>query len=279
MEQRKALIKGIKKIVIKIGSAVLTDNGVLHRPAIARLADDIAFLRKKGYQTAIVSSGAIASGVGKMGLSRKPVTIPQKQAVAAVGQGSLMYAYEEAFNTHQLLVAQILLTREDLTNRQRYLNARNTLITLLEWGIIPIINENDTVAVDEIKFGDNDNLSALIAHLIESDLLIVLTDTEGLYDRDPREDPKARLIPVVEHVDGKVVEYTSKYSGAVGFGRDALQDNGRSKGHSRRYSGHCRQWKEAGCSTRDHQRETPGYLFPTPKTALKSEETLDRFYP
>jgi len=218
MEQRKAIIKGIKKIVIKIGSAVLTDNGVLHRPAIARLADDIAFLRKKGYQTAIVSSGAIASGVGKMGLNRKPVTIPQKQAVAAIGQGSLMYAYEEAFNTHQLLVAQILLTREDLTNRQRYLNARNTLITLLEWGIIPIINENDTVAVDEIKFGDNDNLSALIAHLIDSDLLIVLTDTEGLYDRDPREDPTAHLIPVVEHVDGKVVGYTSKYSGEWGLG-------------------------------------------------------------
>ena len=138
--------------------------------------------------------------------------------MAAIGQGSLMYAYEEAFNPHQLLVAQILLTREDLTNRQRYLNARNTLITLLEWGIIPIINENDTVAVDEIKFGDNDNLSALIAHLIDSDLLIVLTDTEGLYDRDPREDPQARLIPVVEQVDGQVVEYTSKYSGQWGLG-------------------------------------------------------------
>ena len=217
-EQRKALVKGVKKIVIKIGSAVLTDNGVLHRPTITRLADDIAFLRKKGYQTVVVSSGAIASGVGKMGLSRKPVTIPQKQAVAAIGQGSLMYAYEEAFNSHQLLVAQLLLTREDLTNRQRYLNARNTLITLLEWGIIPIINENDTVAVDEIKFGDNDNLSALIAHLIDSDLLIVLTDTEGLYDRDPREDPQARLIPVVEQVDSQVLEYTSKYSGQWGLG-------------------------------------------------------------
>jgi glutamate 5-kinase len=217
-DQRKALVKGVKKIVIKIGSAVLTDNGVLHRPTITRLADDVAFLRKKGYQTVIVSSGAIASGVGKMGLSRKPVTIPQKQAVAAIGQGSLMYAYEEAFNSHQLLVAQLLLTREDLTNRQRYLNARNTLITLLEWGIIPIINENDTVAVEEIKFGDNDNLSALIAHLIESDLLIVLTDTEGLYDRDPREDPQARLIPVVEQVDNQVLEYTSKYSGQWGLG-------------------------------------------------------------
>ena len=217
-EQRKSFIKGIKKIVIKIGSAVLTDDGLLHRPAITRLADDISVLRKKGYQVTIVSSGAIASGVGKLGMGRKPETIPQKQAVAAIGQGSLMYAYEEAFDFHQLLVAQVLLTREDLTNRQRYLNARNTLITLLDWGIIPIINENDTVAVDEIKFGDNDNLSALITHLIDGELLIVLTDTEGLYERDPREDPLARLIPVVEHIDRQVVDYTSKYSGQWGLG-------------------------------------------------------------
>jgi glutamate 5-kinase len=217
-EQRKALLKGVKKIVVKFGSAVLTDNGILHRPAINRLVDDLAYLRKKGFQPVIVSSGAIASGVGKLGLSRKPVTIPQKQAVAAIGQGRLMVAYEEAFDTHGLLVAQILLTREDLTNRQRYLNAKNTLTTLLEWGIIPIINENDTVAVDEIKFGDNDNLSALISHLIDSDLLIILTDTEGLYDRDPREDPQARLIPVVDHIDGEVVEWTSKVSGKWGLG-------------------------------------------------------------
>lgn len=217
-EQRKSFIKGIKKIVIKIGSAVLTDDGLLHRPAITRLADDISNLRKKGYQVTIVSSGAIASGVGKLGMGRKPETIPQKQAVAAVGQGSLMYAYEEAFNSHHLMVAQVLLTREDLTNRKRYLNARNTLTTLLDWGIIPIINENDTVAVDEIKFGDNDNLSALITHLIEGELLIVLTDTEGLYERDPREDPLARLIPVVEHIDRQVLDYTSKYSGHWGLG-------------------------------------------------------------
>jgi glutamate 5-kinase len=217
-EQRKKILKGKKRIVIKIGSAVLTENGVLHRPAIDRLVDDIAFLKKKGYQPAVVSSGAIASGVGKMGLGRKPETIPQKQAVAAIGQGSLMYAYEEAFNRHRLLVAQILLTREDLTNRQRYLNACNTLGTLLEWGVIPIINENDTVAVEEIKFGDNDNLSALITHLIDSDLLIVLTDTEGLYDRDPREDPQASLIPVVDQIDGQTLGYTSKYSGQWGLG-------------------------------------------------------------
>jgi glutamate 5-kinase len=217
-DQRKAVLKGVKKIVIKIGSAVLTDKGILHRPVVTRLVDDLAYLKKKGFQPVVVSSGAIASGVGKLGLSRKPVTIPQKQAVAAIGQGRLMYAYEEAFDTHGLLVAQILLTRDDLTNRQRYLNAKNTLTTLLDWGIIPIINENDTVAVDEIKFGDNDNLSALIAHLIDSDLLIILTDTEGLFDRDPREDPKACLIPVVEHIDGEVVECTSKRSGQWGLG-------------------------------------------------------------
>jgi glutamate 5-kinase len=175
-------------------------------------------LKKKGYQPAVVSSGAIASGVGKMGMSRKPETIPQKQAVAAIGQGSLMSAYEEAFGRHGLLVAQLLLTREDLTNRQRYLNACNTLGTLLEWGIIPIINENDTVAIDEIKFGDNDNLSALITHLIDGELLIVLTDTEGLYDRDPREDPKASLISVVDEIDGQILGYTSKYSGEWGLG-------------------------------------------------------------
>jgi glutamate 5-kinase len=217
-DQRKKALKGIKKIVIKIGSAVLTENGVLHHPTITRLVDDIASLVKKGIQTTIVSSGAIASGVGRMGMSRKPETIPQKQAVAAIGQGSLMSAYEEAFNTHRLLAAQLLLTREDLTNRQRYLNARNTLITLLEWGIIPIINENDTVAVDEIKFGDNDNLSAMISHLIDSDLLIILTDTDGLYEKDPREDSAASFIPVVDHIDRQVVEYTSSYSGQWGLG-------------------------------------------------------------
>jgi glutamate 5-kinase len=217
-EIRKRLLKGIRRLVVKVGSAVLTENGILSRPTINRLADEVAFLTRKGYQVALVSSGAIASGVGKVGLSRKPQTIPQKQAVAAIGQGSLMQAYEEAFEHHQLLVAQILLTREDLTHRQRYLNARHTLLTLLEWKIIPIINENDTVAVEEIKFGDNDNLSALITHLIDGELLIALTDTEGLYDRDPRQDPQARLIPIVERIDKQVEGFTSQAAGQWGRG-------------------------------------------------------------
>ncbi len=217
-ERRRALIKKVKKIVVKIGSAVLAENGRLNPLAIGRLSDQIAALIKKGYQVAVVSSGAIASGVGKLGLNRKPDTIPRKQAVAAIGQGSLMYCYEEAFRPHDLLVAQLLLTHEDLAHRQRYLNAHNTLITLLDWGIVPIINENDTVAVEEIKFGDNDQLSAMIAHLIESDLLIILTDTEGLYDQDPRENPEAKLLFEVERIDPRVIEYTSKSSGVWGLG-------------------------------------------------------------
>ena len=217
-EQRKELLKGVHRVVIKVGSAVLTENGALHRPTIFRLSEEIAFLKKKGFQVTLVSSGAIAAGLGRLGIKKKPETIPQKQAVAAIGQGRLIQVYEEAFDRYDLKVAQILLTRDDLTHRGRYLNARNTLTTLLNWGIIPIINENDTVAVEEIKFGDNDNLSALITHLIDGDLLIILTDLDGLYNRDPRQDPQAELIPVVEKVDGPVIRYTSLNSGEWGLG-------------------------------------------------------------
>ncbi len=217
-EQRKELLKGVHRVVIKVGSAVLTENGALHRPTIFRLSEEIAFLKKKGFQVTLVSSGAIAAGLGRLGIKKKPDTIPQKQAVAAIGQGRLIQIYEEAFDRDNLKVAQILLTRDDLTHRGRYLNARNTLTTLLNWGIIPIINENDTVAVEEIKFGDNDNLSALITHLIDGDLLIILTDLDGLYNRDPRQDPQAELISVVEKVDGQVIRYTSLSSGEWGLG-------------------------------------------------------------
>jgi glutamate 5-kinase len=217
-EQRKELLKGVNRVVVKVGSAVLTENGALHRPTIFRLSEEIAFLKKKGFQVTLVSSGAIAAGMGRLGIKKKPETIPQKQAVAAIGQGRLIQVYEEAFERFDLKVAQILLTRDDLTHRGRYLNARNTLTILLNWGIIPIINENDTVAVEEIKFGDNDNLSALITHLIDGDLLIILTDLDGLYNRDPRQDPQAELIPVVEKVDGQVIRYTSINSGEWGLG-------------------------------------------------------------
>jgi glutamate 5-kinase len=216
--KRAELIGRARQVVVKVGSAVLTEGGTLHRPTIYRLAQEIAALRKKGCRVTLVSSGAIATGTGKLGLKQKPASIPEKQAVAAVGQGTLIQMYEEAFELYGLRVAQVLLTRDDLTHRGRYMNARNTLTTLLSWGIIPIINENDTVAVDEIKFGDNDNLSALITHLIEADLLVILTDLDGLFNQDPRENPRAELIPVVEKIDAQIVRYTSLTSGTLGIG-------------------------------------------------------------
>jgi glutamate 5-kinase len=216
--RRADLIGRARQIVVKVGSAVLTEAGVLQRPILFRLAQEIAALRKRGCRVTLVSSGAIATGVGKLGLKEKPSSIPEKQAVAAVGQGTLIQMYEEAFERYGLRVAQVLLTRDDLTHRGRYLNARNTLTTLLSWGIIPIINENDTVAVDEIKFGDNDNLSALISHLIEADLLVILTDLDGLYDQDPRENPRAVLIREVEKIDAQIVRYTSLTAGSAGVG-------------------------------------------------------------
>ena len=217
-QSRKRLVEQTKRVVIKVGSSVLTSRRGVDLGVINRLCDEISMLREQGRQVVIVSSGAIASGVRKIGLSEVPKTIPQKQAAAAVGQGSLIQAYEEAFGHFGLKVAQILLTSDDLTNRRRYLNARHTLRTLLDWGIIPIVNENDTVVVEEIKFGDNDNLSVLIAQLTEADLLVVLTDIDGLYDSDPREDQGARVIPVIQRIDQKVEGFAGVRPGDFGTG-------------------------------------------------------------
>ncbi len=214
------VFKRCRRVLIKVGSAVLTGPKGLNRVMVHRLSDQIAELRLRnnGMDILVVSSGAVASGVRKVGLSERPRTIPQKQAAAAVGQGVLMEAWEAAFDKYDLLVAQILLTSEDLAQRHRYLNARNTLETLLSWGITPIINENDTVVVEEIKFGDNDQLSAAIAGLVGADLVINLTDTAGLYDRDPRADESARLVPVVTKVDAKVLGFATPAPGTVGTG-------------------------------------------------------------
>jgi len=217
-QERKRVVQQAKRVVIKVGSSVLTSRRGVDQGVINRLCDEMSMLREQGRQVVIVSSGAIASGIRKIGLSEVPKTIPQKQAAAAVGQGSLIQAYEEAFSHYDLKVAQILLTSDDLTNRRRYLNARNTLNTLLDWGIIPVVNENDTVVVDEIKFGDNDNLSALIAQLTEADLLVVLTDKDGLYDSDPREDEGASVIPLVHRIDREVESFASGGPGDLGTG-------------------------------------------------------------
>src|SRR5574343_827164 len=184
-----------KRLVVKVGSALVTNNGSgLDLAAIGDWARQIATLRNEGKEIVLVSSGAVACGVQRLGWGRRPKTVHEKQAAAAVGQAGLVEAYEIAFSQHGLHTAQILLTHDDLADRKRYLNARSTLTTLLDLGVIPIINENDTVITDEIKFGDNDTLGALVANLIEADALIILTDQQGLYTADPRKNPAATLI-------------------------------------------------------------------------------------
>lgn len=184
-----------KRLVVKVGSALVTNNGTgLDLNAIGDWARQIATLRARGREIILVSSGAVACGVQRLGWGRRPKTVHEKQAAAAVGQAGLVEAYEAAFGKHGVHTAQILLTHDDLADRKRYLNARSTLTTLLGLGIVPIINENDTVITDEIKFGDNDTLGALVANLTEADALIILTDQKGLYTADPRKDPNATLI-------------------------------------------------------------------------------------
>jgi len=188
----------IKRIVIKVGTSTLTvGSNRLHLPQIVSLGRQIAQLTTRGEQIALVSSGAIAVGRERLGYPELPKSIPAKQMLAAIGQPRLMNVYEQLFEIYGLKVAQVLLTREDISDRKRFINARNTLESLLEQGILPIINENDTVATDEIRIGDNDNLSALVANLIEADRLIMLTDQEGLFTANPQQDPHACLIPEV----------------------------------------------------------------------------------
>jgi len=199
---RRERLGQVKRLVVKVGSGVLSQGGRgIHRPTLAALAGALGALRDGGTEVVLVSSGAILAGMEALELAERPKDLPVKQAAAAVGQSHLMRAYEEAFQPCGRRVAQILLTREDLRHRGRYLNARNTLLTLLGLGVIPVVNENDTVAVQEIQFGDNDTLSALVATLVDADLLVILTDIEGLYTADPHRNPEARLIPTVRPQD------------------------------------------------------------------------------
>ncbi len=184
-----------RRLVVKIGSALVTNNGAgLDFDAIARWASQVARLRELGRSVLIVSSGAIAEGMQRLGWAKRPHAMHELQAAAAVGQMGLAQAYESSFRVHGLHTAQVLLTHADLADRQRYLNARSTLLTLLDLNVVPVINENDTVVTDEIKFGDNDTLGALVTNLVEADLLIILTDQMGLFTADPRRDPAATLV-------------------------------------------------------------------------------------
>ena len=207
-----------KRVVIKVGSNVLTAESDLNKKVIESISSQICALIEQGREVLLVSSGAQAAGLRKMGLARRPEEIPKRQAIAAIGQSGLMNAYEAAFGRHGKKVAQILLTSEDLNSRKRYLNARNALHTLLEWKVVPVINENDTVMVEEIKLGDNDNLAAMIALLMDADLLVVLTDIEGLYDKDPRTFPDAELIPRVEAFRKEIEQYAGSIPGTLGTG-------------------------------------------------------------
>lgn len=194
MSQRDRLERA-KRVVVKIGSALLTNDGAgLDLPAIAGWVDQMAALHERGVELILVSSGSVAEGMSRLGLTERPSTLHELQAAAAVGQMGLVQAYESQFMGHGIRAAQILLTHDDLSNRKRYLNARSTVKALLELKVIPIINENDTVVTDEIRFGDNDTLGALVANLLEADALIILTDQEGLFTADPRSNPDATLI-------------------------------------------------------------------------------------
>jgi glutamate 5-kinase len=217
-EERIRTLKGAKRILVKVGSGVLTGRDGLDLAIIEQLVDEIAAYTKRGFQFVMVSSGAIASGTHRMGFTEKLKSLPQKQAAAAVGQGRLMRVYSQAFGRHGLITAQILLTMSDLIDRRRFLNVRNTLSTLMEWGVIPVINENDTVSVDEIKFGDNDNLAAMMANITEANLLINLTNTEGLYDRDPRGSQGSKLIPLVREITAQIERAASSEADTVGMG-------------------------------------------------------------
>ncbi len=219
-QDRKTIFGRTSRIVIKIGSAVLASPETgLDQARIERLAAEVNDLLEQGHEVILVSSGAIAAGLKKLGLiKKKGMPLSLKQAAAAVGQSGLMWMYEKTFAARGRKVAQVLLTREDLSNRTRFLNARNTLQTLLDYGVVPIINENDTVSVDEIKFGDNDNLSGMVVHLAAADLLVILSDIDGLYSADPRTDPSARLIPVVDKITADVERAAGDARSLVGTG-------------------------------------------------------------
>jgi glutamate 5-kinase len=190
-----SVIQNARRLIIKVGSSLVTNDGKgLDTAAIAKWAEQIAQLRVLGKEVVLVSSGAIAEGMQRLGFDKRPTGIHELQACAAVGQMGLAQIYETSFRQHDLRTAQVLLTHADLADRERYLNARSTLFTLLRLGVIPIINENDTVVTDEIKFGDNDTLGALVANLIEGDALIILTDQRGLFTADPRKDPDAQFV-------------------------------------------------------------------------------------
>jgi glutamate 5-kinase len=215
----QSVIQQAQRVIVKVGSSLVTNEGKgLDHAAIAKWADQIAQLRQMGKQVVLVSSGAIAEGMQRLGFDKRPTGIHELQACAAVGQMGLAQIYETSFRSHDLRTAQVLLTHADLADRERYLNARSTLLTLLDLGVITVINENDTVVTDEIKFGDNDTLGALVANLIDADALIILTDQRGLFTADPRKDPSAEFVHEAVAGDAKLEAMAGGAGTGIGSG-------------------------------------------------------------
>ncbi len=216
---RQEVIALAHTVVVKVGTNVLTRaDGTLEPARVQSLADQLQRLRATGRKVALVSSGAIGAGVGRLALGRRPTDLPHLQACAAVGQTFLMRAYEDCLAKHQIPTAQILLTAGDFDNRARYLNVRNTIVTLFEWGCLPIINENDTVSVAEIRFGDNDHLAAMVTNLLQAPLLVLLSVVDGLYSGDPHADADAAMLTTVPEIDGSVMERAGNSRSALGSG-------------------------------------------------------------
>ncbi|HEY7315602.1 MAG TPA: glutamate 5-kinase [Gemmataceae bacterium] len=216
---RQEVIALAQTVVVKVGTNVLThEDGRLDPPRLQALADQLQRLRAGGRKVALVSSGAIGAGMGRLALPRRPADLRQLQACAAVGQTFLMRAYEDCLAKHGIPTAQILLTAGDFDSRGRYLNARNTILTLFEYGCLPIINENDTVSVAEIRFGDNDHLAALVTNLLQAPLLVLLTVVDGLYASDPRTDPSAELLTTVPAIDASIMEKAGGSRSTLGTG-------------------------------------------------------------
>ena len=219
MTNRQSL-KDRKRWIVKVGSALLTDNGKgLCKSVIESLANQIAFLRNQGIDVVLVSSGSVAAGVSQLGMPSRPNNVNELQAAAAVGQAALIREYEDAFRPFDINIAQVLLTHADIANRERYLNAKSALSKLLDLDVLSVVNENDTVATDEICFGDNDNLAALVANVVGADLLVILTDQNGLYTADPRSNPDAELL---SEVDANDESLAAMASGGSSVGRGGM---------------------------------------------------------
>ncbi|MBU3158746.1 glutamate 5-kinase [Clostridium frigoris] len=226
MNIRKEYLENVKRIVVKVGTSTLTHStGLLNYKHIESLIRQLADVHNQGIEVVLVTSGAIGAGMGKLGLTKRPETIPEKQAAAAVGQGILIHMYEKFFSEYGKTTAQILLTKEDFGDKSRHLNAHNTFLMLLSQGVIPVVNENDAVIVDEIMVGDNDTLSAMVTNLIGAELLIILSDIDGLYDSNPRVNPDAKIIYNVQNITDEIKQSAEGAGTELGTGGMATKIN------------------------------------------------------